>query len=409
MSIFQISREQEQGNTSIHLPTSKSIANRLLVLQALSNYSFSIKDLSEAKDTEILLAALKAPGTNINVGMAGTAFRFLTAYFALGNKEVLLSGAERMKERPIHVLVDQLRALGANIDYEEKSGFPPLKIMGRPLKGGDIKVDGSISSQFITALLLIAPFLEGGLRVDLLPPVVSLPYIDLTIGLLNQLNVAVKREAYKVNVPEGGISFNGEITVEADWSSAAFFYQVVALGKQKISIKGLHEDSLQGDRRCAELFEQLGVQTVFTDSGVQLEKKGEVSDELFFEMGDCPDLIPSVAVTASHLANKVRIHGVATLRIKECDRVWALKNELSKVGVNLEEHGTEVIELSRSVTSTSAKPVFSVYNDHRMAMCLAPLAFLYSSVQVQDPEVVEKSFPSFWRELKKTGLKVLEI
>ena len=389
----------------IELPSSKSISNRLLIAKALSNDQVQLVNLSAAQDTLALQNALSSNAEIIDVGMAGTAFRFLTAFYSLKADKVILTGTKRMKERPIGILVDELRSLGANISYQEKKGFPPLKILKSELKGGKISIDASVSSQYVSALLLIAPYLENGLELTLDGDVVSFPYIDLTINLQQLLSIEVYRKGNTIKVNHGSYSSEQEVVVESDWSSAAFFYQYVALSGKSLFIKNLNSKSLQGDVVCSTIFKSLGVETEFKNAGALLSFDSErVVDVLTLDMTETPDLIPSVAVTASQLVEKITIIGTKTLYIKECNRVEAMKNELLKVGSVLTEIDGNSIEIEGSRMKVQKdKTVFTAYGDHRMAMCLAPLA-VYSDLIIDEKEVVEKSFPNFWKELEKVGI-----
>jgi len=397
---------KQNSAIEINLPSSKSESNRLLIMQALANNLFKINGLSLAEDTKLLQRALQSSEQHLNVGMAGTAYRFLCAFFVIQEgKRVRLSGADRMYERPIGILVDALRKLGAQINYLEKEGYPPLEIVGKKLSGGELKVDASVSSQFISALLLIAPYLSTSLKVEL-SELVSKPYVDLTVSLMKRLNADVDFNGNIISVLPSIYYSEGEIEVEKDWSSAAFFYQMLALTNiPKITFVGLSENSLQGDRRLASVFESFGVKTVFTATGVELIKGSEVQQSLSLDLTDCPDLIPSVAVTAAILCDFAEIKGVQTLRIKESDRVSALKNELDKIGVKVKELGKDRIQIiPKKEIDINLKPAFSTYNDHRMAMCLAPLAVIFNEIEIENPKVVSKSFPHFWEELEKCGV-----
>ena len=389
----------------IELPGSKSISNRLLIAEALSNHQIRLVNLSAAQDTLELQNALNSSAEIIDVGMAGTAFRFLTAFYAMNNGKRILTGAKRMKERPIGVLVDQLRSLGATIDYQESEGFPPLQIQKGELKGGKISIVASVSSQYISALLLIAPYLADGLELTLQGEVVSAPYIDLTISLQQQLNVNSFRNGNKIVVKPGEYKSQQEITVESDWSSAAFFYQYVAFSGKSIFIKNLNSNSYQGDVECWKIFREFGVVTEFVNQGALLTFDSTlIASELTIDLTKTPDLIPSVAVTASQLVGKTTIAGTKTLYIKECNRVEALKVELLKIGSVLNElDGNSFEILGSKITRRVGEVAFSTYNDHRMAMSLAPLA-VYGKVTLDHKKVVEKSFPTFWSELEKAGI-----
>lgn len=406
MEKLTLTSSAEFRESVISLPGSKSESNRLLIMQALANNSFRINGLSSADDTKLLQSALASSASDVNVGMAGTAYRFLCAYFAIQEgKRVRLSGANRMHERPIGVLVNALRELGAEINYLEKEGYPPLEITGKKLSGGELSIDASVSSQFVSAILLIAPYLTDPLKIKL-SDLVSKPYVDLTVSLMKRLNAELDFKGKVISVSPSKYSSKVKLEVEKDWSSAAFFYQMAALTNiPKITFEGLSENSLQGDRRLASVFESFGVKTVFTTTGVELIKGTEVQKSLSLDLTDCPDLIPSVAVSAAILCDFAEIKGVQTLRIKESDRVSALKNELDKIGVEVKEIGKEYIQIiSNKEIDYSIKPAFSTYNDHRMAMCLAPLAVLFNEVEIENPKVVSKSFPHFWEELEKCGV-----
>ena len=406
MEKLTLTSSAEFRESVISLPGSKSESNRLLIMQALANNSFRINGLSSADDTKLLQSALASSASDVNVVMAGTAYRFLCAYFAIQEgKRVRLSGANRMHERPIGILVDALRELGAEINYLEKEGYPPLEITGKKLSGGELSIDASVSSQFVSAILLIAPYLTDPLKIKL-SDLVSKPYVDLTVSLMKRLNAELDFKGKVISVSPSKYSSKVKLEVEKDWSSAAFFYQMAALTNiPKITFEGLSENSLQGDRRLASVFESFGVKTVFTTTGVELIKGTEVQKSLSLDLTDCPDLIPSVAVSAAILCDFAEIKGVQTLRIKESDRVSALKNELDKIGVKVKELGKDRIQIiPKKEIDINLKVAFSTYNDHRMAMCLAPLAVLFNELEIENPKVVSKSFPHFWEELEKCGV-----
>lgn len=402
---FTLKYQPTEGQPEIELPGSKSISNRLLIAQALAKGEFELINLSTAKDTEVLRQSLASDSKTIDVGMAGTAFRFLTAFFAQHSGTRILTGSDRMKQRPIGILVDQLRRLGAGIEYLEKEGFPPLKIEGKQLKSNEINIDASVSSQYISALMLIAPYLENGLQLNLQGEVVSSPYIDLTLSLQQELGVAVERTNNKIVVHSCTYSASKNVLVESDWSSAAFFYQLVAFTGRSIFLKNVKENSLQGDVKCAAIFEQLGVETEFTEHGAILSASNKsVKKELNIDMQDTPDLIPSVVVAASQLVEKITVTGSQTLYIKECNRVEALQLELAKIGSDLEEIDRNSFQVfCKKINPENISVSFSTYDDHRMAMCLAPLA-QFANLEMDQMDVVAKSFPKFWLELEKFGI-----
>jgi len=402
---FKLSYTNSNTVPEVRLPSSKSISNRLLIAQALSDSKVQLANLSEAQDTQVLQKSLISIAKVIDVGMAGTAFRFLTAFYSIKEGERVLTGAGRMKERPIQILVEKLSCLGAKIDYVEQDGFPPLQIQGANLKGGQLSIDASVSSQYISALLLIAPYLKVGLELNLVGDVVSSPYIDLTISLQHQLGIQVARNENSIRIEAGTYRSNREIIVESDWSSAAFFYQLVAFSGRSIFIQNLNSNSLQGDVECWKIFTELGVVTEFKDGGAFLHfDPKSIKRELYFDLTDTPDLIPSIAVTASQLVDKITIIGTKTLYIKECNRVEALKMELLKIGAVLREIGGNSFEIvGQKITQTENTISFSTYNDHRIAMCFAPFAVV-ANIEMDNKNVVAKSFPNFWDELKKFGI-----
>lgn len=406
MKVLSI-KKQIVGNVHIDLPKSKSIANRLLIAQALSSSGFSIGELPDAEDTKTLLAALVNRGEEINIGIAGTAMRFLTAYYAIQEgRATLLTGDLRMKERPISVLVEQLKNLGANIAYSENEGYPPITIQGMKLLGEECEIDASVSSQYITALLLIAPYLEKGLKITLSHKVVSFPYIDMTLNLQKKLGIKTLREGRSISVSKGDYEYIGKIEIEKDWSAAAFFYQFVALGKRSILLKGVTKDSIQGDAVVAELFSDLGVKTSFTTEGALLESTPlREKDYLEYNLIETPDLAQAIAVTASVLVCKTKITGISTLRIKETDRVVALQQELAKVGSLIEDIDEDTI-IVNARDKIIERATFNCYNDHRMAMSLTPLITCMTSITIDEPEVVKKSFPTFWNEIEKLGVQI---
>ena len=390
----------------IDLPSSKSISNRLLIAQALFGNTIVLENLSEAEDTVLLQKALASNEETVNVGMAGTAFRFLTAYYSISKVTRILTGSERMLKRPIGVLVEKLKKLGADITYLKNDGFPPLKIVGKRLKGGPLSIDASVSSQYISALLLIAPHLENGLQLRLKGEVVSFPYIDLTIDLQQQIGIDINRDGSLISVKNGAHTSNLQMVVEADWSSAAFFYQIVALSGKSLFINNLSPTSRQGDMNCFKIFEELGVKTEFLKEGALLTQHAhQIQSILKLDMTETPDLIPPVAVVASQLCSKISISGTKTLYIKECNRVAALKTELAKLGVELNEVDGNCFEIQRSdKTMENEKGLsFLSYDDHRMAMSLAPLAIRYK-IEIDSLDVVVKSFPTYWIEMKKVGI-----
>lgn len=379
-------------------------------MQALSSGNLNLRNISEADDSRLMQNLLSSKSETLNANNAGTVFRFLTAYFSVQNgKEVVLTGSERMLQRPIKPLVKALRKLGANIEYLGEEGFPPLKIKGRKLKKKKIKIDASQSSQFASALLLIAPYVEGGIKLELKNPT-SVPYIDMTLQLLKLAGVPHQRDENSIRVKEGEYKIDKPYTVEADWSSAAFIYQCFALTSfGSLTIKDLKEDSLQGDSKCVEIFESLGISSDFNSNGLLLKRHSFDAFPISIDLKDQPDLILPFIVSAAFLLPSIRVTGISTLRIKESNRVEALKEELSKLAELKWEEEEDVLKLSIASVKRSVE-CFSVgsHSDHRIAMSIAPLTMLYQCLDIDDPSVVIKSFPNYWKEIAKLGIQLGE-
>lgn len=384
---------------AIELPASKSISNRMLIIQALSKIPFEIKNLSQADDTIIMQRALERNDMITDVGPAGTAMRFLTAYFASQPGEKVLTGSERMKQRPISVLVDALRELGADITYLEKEGYPPLHIEGRRLRGGEIKVKGDISSQFITALMLIGPTLPQPLSIDIQGDPLSRPYITMTQSLMQGCGAQVAFEGNKIVVQPGRYRSKA-YTVEQDWSAAAFWMSFAALARRsKLTLKGLTNSSIQGDMSAMELFSLLGVDSEFTKDGLELSKVSTIKDTHAWNFRNHPDLVQPAAITAAALGLDFQFEGLDNLRLKETDRISALQQELEKTSIQTKVNGHSM----NMVEGTVAQPTepFEAHGDHRMVMSLAALSLCFPEVVIRDPMVVAKSYPGFWKEVEK--------
>ena len=395
----------------VRLPASKSIANRLLLLRAVAGFDdLPIANLSDARDTRILneiLGNLRSGG-DIDVHDAGTVMRFLTAYLSARPGEWTLTGTARMQARPVGALVEALRALGADIKYLSNEGFPPLLIHGRKLKGGQVSIDGSVSSQFISALLMIAPLFEEALALEIKNQPVSVPYIEMTLRLMKDWGAACSRSGHVIRVENKKYQRPaGPVFVESDWSAASYFYSMVALAAGgRLRLPDLFEQSLQGDRVCADVFDRLGVRTAFENGAIVLTKAGSCVEELEYDFIECPDIAQTVAACCAGLGVKAKLSGLQTLVVKETNRIAALKTELEKTGALVNVTASSVsIEPARKM---STELFFSTYGDHRMAMSLAPLA-LSSKIRIEEPAVVEKSFPGFWTELKKLGFELEEM
>lgn len=402
-------------HAEIKLPASKSISNRALVIQALSGGTGSIDNVSDCDDSRVVQDALRHMPQVIDIKAAGTAMRFMTSFLATVSGEHVITGTERMHNRPIAVLVDALRSLGADICYEEKDGFPPLRIRGRELAGGRISLPGNVSSQYISSLLMIAPTLRQGLVLELTGEVISRPYIDMTLAIMRQFGAKTQwngeREIRVEAVPYSPIPYY----IESDWSAASYWYEMVALSgddEAEVVLPGLFRDSLQGDSAVAELFSRLGVETKHDGNSVCLAKKACDSEPFVCNMVNQPDLAQTVAVTCCMLGKHFRISGLKTLRIKETDRIAALQKELGKLGYLIGVEGDDTLfwngETDTDMTGTEDIAI-DTYEDHRMAMAFAPVALKRDSITINNPEVVSKSYPSFWEDMKKAGFKLARV
>ncbi len=393
--------------TRINLPASKSISNRVLIINALCNNPFPVKNLSDSDDTKVMQQALDSDENKFDIGHAGTAMRFLTAYLANKPGTWEITGSERMKQRPATILVDALRALGAQIEYTENEGFPPLKITGRELTGKTIELNGSISSQYISALLMIAPVLKNGLTLKLTGYVTSLPYIELTLKLMEQFGISYSRKENIITVPAQNY-IPAKFTVESDWSGASYWYEILALTENgEIMLKNLKLDSLQGDSAISGWFEQFGISSQQTGDDVLLSKTEVIQPKsINIDFIDNPDIAQTFACLC--VAKKIPFHfsGLKTLKIKETDRIAALQNELAKFGATLTEPAEGELAWNGILSKPANIPVVKTYDDHRMALSFAPMALAGYTIEIEDPDVVTKSYPGFWKDLKKAGFNI---
>ncbi len=386
----------------IQITGSKSESNRLLILQKLFG-NIEIKNISNSQDTNLLQKALNSHEKTIDIHHAGTAMRFLTSFFAVQEGvEKILTGSERMKQRPIKPLVEALRELGADIEYLENEGFPPLKIKGKKLEKNFVEIPADISSQFITSLILVGGKLENGLTIKLLGEITSRPYIEMTLKLLSEISgKSIILKDKTIQIPNIKTQKTA-ITVESDWSSASYFYSFSALDRQKITLKNFNKNSLQGDSRITKIYSQFfGIDTIFNENQQEItlipKSNFSLPQSIQLNMNDCPDIAQTICVMAAALKIPFEIGGLATLKIKETDRLSALQNELKKIGCE-----TEITDNSiKSVLYTNPEKNISIatYGDHRMAMAFAPYS-LIQEIEIQNPEVVEKSFPDFWEFIK---------
>jgi 3-phosphoshikimate 1-carboxyvinyltransferase len=398
--------------TSIQLPASKSISNRALILNALSNSHFPIENLSASDDTQVILKAFESKDHLINIGAAGTAMRFLTAYLSQREGIRIITGSERMKNRPIRILVEALRQVGAEISYVEKEGFPPLQIRGRKLCGGEITLDGSVSSQYLSALMMIAPLMEKGLTIRLEGNIISRPYIEMTLRLMKLFGIEALWEEKNIRIAPQ-IYTAQPFKVESDWSAASYWYEIMALAQEnpEIELLGLEKDSLQGDSKSAKLFEDLGIKTDFSPSGsVRLTRipADNIHSKLYqYDFVNEPDLAQTLVVTCCMSGIPFRFSGLQSLEIKETDRIAALRNELKKLGYIVKSEPDGIMEWRGERCEPEPDPIISTYEDHRMAMAFAPVCLKTGKIRINEPEVVSKSYPGYWEDLKKTGFQVV--
>lgn len=417
---YRIIKKDKTLKGIISLTPSKSISNRVLMIRALCREQFPVLNLATANDTVLLQKLLSTTSGILNAEDAGTAFRFLASYLAQKPGEWLLTGSDRMKERPVGILVDALRKLNAGIEYSEKENFPPLKINGKKLNGGILEMEGSISSQFISSLLMIAPTLEKGLIIKLLGDVSSIPYIKMTLDLMKHFGIRYEWKENEISVNRQDYQ-PAEISIENDWSAASYWYEMAALADDvDLTITGLHKNSIQGDSAIAEIMKPFGVETEFNRQGIRLTKvktahsssnstqSSQFTTPFSHHFQSHPDLVQTMVVTCAALGIKGEFTGVQNLRLKETDRLKAMKAELKKVGVESEisDLGFMISDFKKIHPSAFS---FHTYGDHRMAMSFAPLAFKFGSVEIENPEVVKKSYPEFWDDLQTVGFEISEI
>jgi 3-phosphoshikimate 1-carboxyvinyltransferase len=402
----------------IQLTGSKSECNRALILQALSKKVVNVENLSNAADTVTLNGILSDLDTNetdtltvktVDVGPAGTAMRFLSAYLAAKNGNFLLTGSERMKQRPIGILTEALKKIGADISYIENEGFPPLAIKG-PLNQtqATVNIKGDVSSQYISALLMLAPTLPQGLTLEIEGELTSKPYVDMTLSMLEECGISHQWEGNAIAIANQSFK-PSTLIVEPDWSAASYWYSIVALAKNaKISLPHLKENSLQGDSQIKSIMQIFGISTLKTSNGISFEKNQTYQNtDQVMDLKTCPDLAQTIIVVAAALGLNMTFTGLETLKIKETDRVAALQNELAKIGVTLTEDNLLYTLDCRNLYFPKKLNV-STYEDHRMAMAFAPLALLIEELEIEDYNVVEKSYPYFWEDLKTIGFSVEE-
>ena len=400
MSAKQLHFPISNLNLEIILPASKSISNRALILNALAYSPYDIQNLSDCDDTRVTVKALDSNDTTFDIGAAGTAMRFLTAFLAKTVGEWIITGSERMKNRPIKLLVDALTSLGARIEYVEKEGYPPLRIFGSALMGGEISLNGGVSSQYISALMMIAPYMQNGLKIKLEGKVISVPYIRMTMSMMKEYGVIVTFENNEIDI-KPQLYKPIQYKVESDWSAASYWYEILSIaGKGQIFLSGLNANSSQGDSKVAELFEQLGVITDYQTEGVLLTSNENFSTKFEYDFVDQPDLAQTFAVTCCLKNIPFHFKGVQSLKIKETNRIAALINELAKLGYVLFEPFEGELAWAGELCNAAEEISIATYEDHRMAMAFAPAA-LKIPIVIEEPEVVSKSYPNFWKDFEK--------
>jgi 3-phosphoshikimate 1-carboxyvinyltransferase len=394
----------QSGNLhgKIQITGSKSESNRMLLLQALFP-QIALDNLSNSDDTVAMKSGLESDNDLVDIGHAGTSMRFLTAYYStLENQEKTLTGSPRMQERPIGILVDALRQLGAEISYLKNEGYPPLLIKGKRLTASEVRLSANISSQYITALMLIAPSLPDGLCLHLEGKITSVPYIEMTLSLLHQIGVKATFSGQRVQVfPKNDIAQTTH-DVESDWSSASYYFSIVALAKDAdITLSTYKENSLQGDKVLMDIYEPLGVKSMIKNNTLYLQKQALGSNPTQLDLSDAPDIAQTIAVTCYGLGVACDLTGLHTLKIKETDRLVALQNELTKLGATI-EITDKSLHLQKRTNPIHPNILIETYHDHRMAMAFAPLALLVP-IRIQDADVVTKSYPGFWEDLEQNG------
>lgn len=406
---LKLNKSSLNQSSSIKITGSKSESNRLLLLQSLYP-NLKINNISNSDDSKVMQEALQSQSNIIDIHHAGTAMRFLTAYFSVQEgREVILTGSSRMKERPIKILVDALNQLGADITYLEDEGYPPIKINGKLLNKTKVNLQANVSSQYISALLLIASKLKNGMELELQGKITSVPYIEMTLGLLNQLGIETAFNQNTIKVKPKIEIKESTVTVESDWSSASYYFSMVALSPlgTQISLSSYKKESLQGDSCLVELYKKFGVSTTFENHVLIITKNSEVDrgEEVILDLSNAPDIAQTLAVTCFALGLGCKLTGLHTLKIKETDRLLALKVELEKLGAAVEISENSLhLEATKHILSNVH---IDTYNDHRMALAFAPLA-LKTAININESQVVSKSYPTFWEDLKSLGIKVSE-
>ena len=400
------------------LPASKSISNRALIIQALTKGGMMPENLSDCDDTEVIIRGLGKQSEIIDIKAAGTAMRFMTAYLSATEGEHTITGTERMKHRPIGILVDALRYLGAEIEYVGEEGYPPLRIRGRQLEGGTLLIAGDVSSQYISALLMIAPILTKGLELKLTGNIISRPYIDLTLHLMHEFGVAAEWSDFDTIRVKPQPYQQRAYTIESDWSAASYWYEILALTddtQSKVALQGLKDGSRQGDSTVRYIFSLLGIKTSFKEKDVNgmpealLTRHSRMLNRMDYDFTNQPDLAQTLIAVCPVLGIPFHFTGLGTLKIKETDRIEAMKREMEKLGYILHEEEGTALSWTGERCEPMTQPTIDTYEDHRMAMSFAPLAIKLGEIRINNPEVVSKSYPHYWADLRKAGFKIQQV
>ncbi len=404
--MFKISKKSKSIEGVLNISGSKSESNRLLILRALTSY-FEIKNISDSDDTNVMISAINSNQEEIDIGHAGTAMRFLTSYFSsINNSSVILTGSKRMKERPISILVEALRELEVEISYIENEGYPPIKIKGKEINKKQVKLPANVSSQYITSLMMLGVSLQNGLVINLSTEITSLPYIEMTKKIIERIGGNVKLKSNQILIDSLSNKKIPNQLVESDWSSASYFYSMVALSDlSDLSLNTYYKHSIQGDSHLAEIYKNFGVKTTYINNGIHLSKSDDkIEKKISLDLSNNPDLAQTIVVTCLGLQIDCDLYGLQTLKIKETDRLKALKSEIEKFGVDKIEITESSLHLENK-SQLKSNISIDTYDDHRMAMSFVPLSLL-DPIKINDPLVVTKSYVSFWDHLEKLGFEI---
>ena len=407
--MFEISKKSKSIEGVLNISGSKSESNRLLALRAFTSY-FDIKNISDSDDTKVMLSAINSNKEEIDIGHAGTAMRFLTSYFSsIENSSIVLTGSKRMRERPISILVDALRELEVEISYIEKEGYPPIRINGRQINNRHVNLPANVSSQYISSLMMLGISLKNGLVINLSTEITSLPYIEMTKKIIERIGGRVEINSNQIIVDSFTKKNILDQSVESDWSSASYFFSMVALSNSSdLTLSTFYKDSIQGDSNLAEIYKNFGVKTTFSDNKINLSKyNNRIERKISLDLSDNPDLAQTIVLTCLGLGVDCDLYGLHTLKIKETDRLEALKSEILKFGVDQIDITDDSLHLQNN-SILKSDIIVETYNDHRMAMSFAPLSIILP-IRINNPQVVTKSYVRFWDDIEKLGFKISKI